>query len=35
MQTVDIDKTPPTGSVLIEDGAINVYNTKVVPNSNA
>jgi hypothetical protein len=29
MQTVDIDKTPPYGSVLIEDGAIDVYNTNV------
>lgn len=29
MQTVDIDKTPPNGLVLIEDGAIDVYNTNV------
>jgi hypothetical protein len=29
MQTVDIDKTPPNGSVLIEDGAIDVYKTNI------
>lgn len=29
MQTVDIDKTPPNGSVLIENGAINVYQTNI------